>query len=586
MNSKIIKIIIGVIAFILLLVGINYIMINKVVFSLIGNKEIQLNVNDTWNDKGFNISNESLRNKVKITNNVNTSKEGTYEVNYTLKRGIFSKSLTRTIKVLGENEDSGFTFKLNGDNPYYLLYNNQYSEPGFSAIDSLDGDITNNVIVTNEEADNHEIIYTITNSQGVTKTLKREVFSYAFNFIATIKTRDPAQSNEINIDINDENYDYTILPNNEKTTRKQIEYGVIENNKYTFVLYDKQNNSFQYDAVIDNIDREPPVGTCSYTLSDNSGIITVTAKDDNEIQGYKYSYGKNETELLTENTYTVNTLDDNASVTIYDKANNSVKVDCKTEDNSSSTKRNYTLNDYTWNNNKYRFWKYIPNNLKRTKYPLVVYLRGDHLVKTDPNNINKYGFTKHVKEGEDYPFYMISPYCSHFTDYCSRGLAFYGEGGLGEAVVDMVNYMIKNYNIDTNRIILIGEDSGGDGAYLLASTHKDMFSCAIIDEARGFSYNQKLTYLKLVNPKSLINTPLWIFQAKENAKISFEENDKNVNITLPYSRFEEAKKYADEITAAGGNVKFTPIEGSGENNENTIYRNQELINWMLSQKKK
>ena len=66
------------------------------------------------------------------------------------------------------------------------------------------------------------------------KELKRKVIVYTFDFKTIIKNSEPCQENEITLNIEDRNYDYTILPNGETTKDRIIIYNVSENGLYLF----------------------------------------------------------------------------------------------------------------------------------------------------------------------------------------------------------------------------------------------------------------------------------------------------------------------------------------------------------------
>lgn len=76
----------------------------KPTISLKGNNPYYLLVGETYKDPGYTISDNcdtNIKNKINITNNINTQKEGTYEVKYTAKdeSGNFS-TVKRTIRVI------------------------------------------------------------------------------------------------------------------------------------------------------------------------------------------------------------------------------------------------------------------------------------------------------------------------------------------------------------------------------------------------------------------------------------------------------------------------------------------------------
>lgn len=74
---------------------------------------------------------------------------------------------------------------LNGDSTLYLVEGNTYKEPGYTAIDNCEGDITKNVKVTNKldtsKAGTYEITYEVEDSYKNKETKKRTVKVYKKN---------------------------------------------------------------------------------------------------------------------------------------------------------------------------------------------------------------------------------------------------------------------------------------------------------------------------------------------------------------------------------------------------------------------
>ena len=550
-NKKIIVIFLIVI---IILIVINYIILKNYSFSLKGNSEIYLNVNDKWDDPGYILSNKNK--KVSIENNLNTEIEGTYYVYYTFRVGLFKKNLKRTIYVLNQNYQTDFIFNLIDNNPYYLMINTDYKEPGFQAFDSIDGNLNNQVTVSNNIQNNengtYEVKYKVKNSQGIIKERTRKIIVYSLDFNSWILNSNYSKENEIILNINDINYDYTVLPDKEITYNRTINYYINKNGLYQFNLYDKSHNYFTYEVNITNIDNESPTGTCILSLYDKKGEIKVNAKDNDKIKGYIYNYGNNKTDLLETNKYEFNTLDEVVSVSIYDEAGNNSNISCSIEDKSTKYSRSYTLENLRIENRDNLYWFYKPNdNTVRKKLPLLVYFHGDG-GRSNPKNINKYAYPNFIYEGMDFPFYMIAPYCNNETDFSSDNKML--------SIKKIIDYVTENYNIDTDRIILSGGSSGARGAYTMASVYRDTFSCLVIGS--GITYGLSSVY------KNLNYLPIWIFHGINDSAIPISDVENGVNL----------------IKGIGGNVKFSSINGGHEITEE-VFKYPELIEWMITQRK-
>ena len=128
-NNKKIKISIivisSIIAIILILLYIsnkNY--VNRAIFELNGDKYVFLFQNEPWTDPGVKASKNGadLNNYVTITSNYDNKISGNYKIIYTLKKGLSSRKLERTITVK-EGDYNSISFNLIGGNNIYLLKN-------------------------------------------------------------------------------------------------------------------------------------------------------------------------------------------------------------------------------------------------------------------------------------------------------------------------------------------------------------------------------------------------------------------------------------------------------------------------------
>lgn len=74
---------------------------------------------------------------------------------------------------------------LHGDNPMKLHVGDTYIEPGASAYDSIDGDLSDKIVITGEvntnKAGTYTITYSVTNSLGQTTTAERKVHVFKVN---------------------------------------------------------------------------------------------------------------------------------------------------------------------------------------------------------------------------------------------------------------------------------------------------------------------------------------------------------------------------------------------------------------------
>lgn len=163
-----------IITIILILIDlIIFIFFNPLIkIKLIG-KDETIEVFTKYKDKGVKI--EGTKNKVKITNKVNTNKLGTYTITYKITHLKTTKIIKRKIKVVDTTKPE---ITLQG-NEVTIYQNDTYNEPGYTATDNYDKDITSKVKVTNnidnKKTGTYEVTYSVSDSSKNKTEIKRKV---------------------------------------------------------------------------------------------------------------------------------------------------------------------------------------------------------------------------------------------------------------------------------------------------------------------------------------------------------------------------------------------------------------------------
>ena len=477
------KMFIFLVFLLIIIVGVfyfDYLHLNKIEMEMLGNQITNFSIWDTWDDPGVVVldNGKDISSKVEIKSDVDYKKVGTYTVKYTVNSFLLSKSITREVRITEAEKLVDFVFSLEGDTNYYLMNGNEYNEPGIIAIDAVDGDIRNKVekesnLDVNENG-TYQIKYAVKNSAGVTKKLTRNVIVYSFLVNKSLKTTEITSENEILLDIVDDNYNYAILPNGDKTTNRNINYVVTENGGYSFKIYDKNNNMLDYIVDITNIEEYDPIPR-SYNY---------------------YSF--------------------------------------KASDGRS-----------------HKYWLYIPEDQTgKEKFPLLVYLHGDGSKTNNIKDVNKYAFPKFIDSGMDFPYMMVTPQCSNETNFTSDSKML--------MLRELIDYLVKNYNVDEERIIISGGSSGASGAFKMASTHKNLFSCLVIGSGVFFA----------AKAEDLTHLPIWLLHG---------ELDKRVD---------EVQNLYNKINSLGGNAKLTIIPNGHHDITETVFKDPDLTDWMIKQKRK
>lgn len=135
------------------------------------NKDITLPYNKEYTEKDYKARNlfRDFTDDVTVKGNIDNTKLGTYELEYSLKFGPINITRKRNVEVIDNVKPE---IKLKGNETEYVCPNKEYIEKGFTAIDEYDGDLTDKVLVNNQ---NEEITYRVSDKSGNINTIKRKI---------------------------------------------------------------------------------------------------------------------------------------------------------------------------------------------------------------------------------------------------------------------------------------------------------------------------------------------------------------------------------------------------------------------------
>lgn len=125
----------------------------KPVITLNNPNPVNIQIGNTYNEPGATATDNydgDITGKIDTNaSDVNTSQAGTYSVIYTVSDNAGNQAQeTRTVNVSSEPDSIKPVITLTGNNPYTMKKGDTYNEPGYSATDDPDGDITSSVVVT------------------------------------------------------------------------------------------------------------------------------------------------------------------------------------------------------------------------------------------------------------------------------------------------------------------------------------------------------------------------------------------------------------------------------------------------------
>ena len=172
-------IIVGAIILFIILVVIVALLMNrkpKYYLSLIGDSEISIYQGSTYYELGYKAHDnhkKDLSSEVEVKNNIDSGTIGTYMVIYTL----YDQTAKRVVNVIEAPEKATY-IHLYGGKEVIVSVGEEFVDE-YEAIDAIDGDITqqvtkNGTVDTSKEG-TYTVVYSVTNSQGVTTTEARTV---------------------------------------------------------------------------------------------------------------------------------------------------------------------------------------------------------------------------------------------------------------------------------------------------------------------------------------------------------------------------------------------------------------------------
>ena len=177
-NFKIIiAVVIAVVAALIVLGTVHYAN-KKVTLKLNGESKVTLEPNSSYNDKGAValVGSKDISGSIKTDNPVNTKKSGTYKVVYSVKRLWKTTSISRTVFVKDESAPS---VKLNGASVIKMNQGDEFKDPGVTATDNEDGDISSKVVRTGRfdrfRQGTYKVTYTATDKSGNKTSVSRKI---------------------------------------------------------------------------------------------------------------------------------------------------------------------------------------------------------------------------------------------------------------------------------------------------------------------------------------------------------------------------------------------------------------------------
>jgi len=198
------------------------------------------------------------------------------------------------------------------------------------------------------------------------------------------------------------------------------------------------------------------------------------------------------------------------------------------------------------NQTTYPFWINVPEKESTEKQPLLIFLHGKSLSGTDLNRVRRYGVLRAMDKGRKIPAIVVAPQLA--------------KGSWNpDKVLEVLEYVKKNYNVDESRIYVCGMSLGGYGTLHFAGKHADKITAAVAICGGG----------NVKDGCKLATIPLWIQHGDVDYIVPMSESKKIV----------EAIKKCDE----NANVTLTIIKGGNHSNVERLFHENAIYDWIFKQ---
>ena len=201
---------------------------------------------------------------------------------------------------------------------------------------------------------------------------------------------------------------------------------------------------------------------------------------------------------------------------------------------------------------------YLPSGYEdeATQWPLMIFLHGAGERGSDPTQVACYGPAKMVEDGADFPFVLASPQCRKNGNWNTPDLKRF------------VDFLCKEYRIDTTRIYLTGLSMGGFATWILASEFPELFA-AIAPICRGGDLIRS-SLLEGTKREALKTLPVRAFHGDQDLVVPVSESVRMVEIFRK---------------AGNDNVELTIYPGVGHDSWVQVYATPGLFEWFLTNRR-
>jgi predicted peptidase len=209
---------------------------------------------------------------------------------------------------------------------------------------------------------------------------------------------------------------------------------------------------------------------------------------------------------------------------------------------------------------KVEYLLYLPKGYQTnsaTRWPLMIYLHGAAERTDNVFGITWHGPPKLVRQGHNPQFVIVAPLCPPNQWWSDTKL------------LQLLNFVEKEYRVDTNRVYLTGMSMGGSGTWSLGLTHAKRF--AAIAPICGNVKPDFLKKLSVEQTEAIKSLPVWAFHGAKDTTV------------LPVASERMVKAL---MTMGSTNVFFTKYPNADHDSWTATYNNPGFYHWLLKHQRK
>lgn len=261
------------------------------------------------------------------------------QVKQTLERKVIVTRYDKASTNSGVTSSEKPTLTLLGNTTMVLEVGEKFKDPGWKAVDYVDGKVSRKVKVTSstktrdmtKRPGTYPIVYTITNSRGQTETKTRivRVVTQKSDIFIDSSIRKLTSGFAVVLKITGSGYSHTILPNGEQNTAQEITYKIDKNDTYSFAVYDVYNNVTVREVSVNDVDITGPTGECVASVAATGTTIYVNASDPSGISAYNYMADGSSSGFIKASTYHLYSLVEEAQAQVQDAYGNITTLKCQ-----------------------------------------------------------------------------------------------------------------------------------------------------------------------------------------------------------------------------------------------------------------